>query len=1061
MSATRPPGVYFETVVSPVSEALPRMDIAAFVGFAPSGPLDVPVAVEDAGRFAEIFGQDQPLAWDMEQGEMANAQLPPAVRSFFRNGGARCWVVRVADNSQAVANQYLVPGMLQTVPGSRCGGGWLEARSEGSWSDDLMVNATLGFGPIEVQPPQQADGKISLLSYPNSTTDVAPGDLLQISFDQTAASPAVAAPILFLPADSVSYATVTTGTGALQKVALISAQTGYWFRPASAADFSSTPPGSPPAQAVAGVQWLPAPLAVSWLNQPQEVDLGIGGWGIETENGQDQFLFEAPRSPAGGIVPGSWLRVTLAPNALPAGAKDLLVLVDSLRGSPILPGAVTSPAGDDETLQIVATSAWWTLDDQVAWTGDLSAPRADVVTLELWVRDGTGQVSTLDNLGLTPAHPLYLGYLPTDAQLYTQPSTPAPPPGIDLWDEVDHPRFALAAPVEPATSDLPPLPVYLPLGVPGIVDTDFYQPAVEQSGTALERDGLALAGGQLTASLFLDPDLAGATAQTLLTRAFHKQYQLQRGDGPPGEPLVKMHAVLPITEVSMLALPDAMHAGWQQVLQTQATVSAPTLVKASAADASGKVALSWTPVDGATSYSLQQSTDPLFNTWTLAWQGPGQTDPSAPSLVRSGPVPPGTTGCLSQTYFRVAAVQGLVSGPWSNTLPFVARDEIFQRCAPTTLAAPVLGVPTASRGRVMLAWTVPPAPVDGFVLQLAYEPAFALPATIYQGADPTFELWSDPSRTAYFRVSATSRGVSGPWSNTAVAASEQAYARYVMNVPPVPGATSTIAESELLKIHRAMIRLCAARGDVFAFLGLPRSYDAGTCVLYRSQLTSLLSPENGGTALSYAAVYYPWLMVRDSAADQPGAVRLVSPEGSVVGSTAAMTIASGAWYAANQALSGVVDLYPALEDDAPLLFFNNQLNLAVQDARGFLPMSSFTLSTDSQLTEINVRRLLILLRRLALQAGEDYVFHPNDTSFWRIVRRRFEELLGGLFQQGAFAGSTADESFRVRTDASVNPPESVALGRFIVELSVAPSLPLEFLTVRLLQTGGDLMFSEV
>jgi phage tail sheath protein FI len=282
-----------------------------------------------------------------------------------------------------------------------------------------------------------------------------------------------------------------------------------------------------------------------------------------------------------------------------------------------------------------------------------------------------------------------------------------------------------------------------------------------------------------------------------------------------------------------------------------------------------------------------------------------------------------------------------------------------------------------------------------------------------------------------------------------------------MNVPPVPGAASSIAESELLKIHQALIRLCAARGDVFAFLGLPRSYDAGTCVLYRSQLTSLLSPENGGTTLSYGAIYFPWLTVRDSADDQPGAVRVVSPEGPVMGSTAALTISSGAWYAANQLLNGVVDLYPELEDDAPLLFFNNQLNLAAQDARGFLPIGSFTLSTDSQLAEINVRRLLILLRRLALQAGEDYVFQPNDTSFWRIVRRRFEELLGGLFQQGAFAGSTADESFRVRTDSSVNPPESVALGRFIVELSVAPSLPLEFLTVRLLQTGGDLMYSEV
>ena len=127
MNTTRLPGVYFETVVPPATGTLPRMDIAAFVGFAPSGPLDVPVVVEDAGRFLEIYGQDQTLAWDPVAGEMVYAQLPPAVRAFFRNGGQRCWVVRVADDTAASANEFILPGMLlaalhlSALPDSRCG----------------------------------------------------------------------------------------------------------------------------------------------------------------------------------------------------------------------------------------------------------------------------------------------------------------------------------------------------------------------------------------------------------------------------------------------------------------------------------------------------------------------------------------------------------------------------------------------------------------------------------------------------------------------------------------------------------------------------------------------------------------------------------------------------------------------------------------------------------------------------------------------------------------------------------------------------------------------------
>jgi hypothetical protein len=45
----RLPGIRFEASAPPLDEVLPRMDIAAFVGFAASGPVHLPVAVESAG----------------------------------------------------------------------------------------------------------------------------------------------------------------------------------------------------------------------------------------------------------------------------------------------------------------------------------------------------------------------------------------------------------------------------------------------------------------------------------------------------------------------------------------------------------------------------------------------------------------------------------------------------------------------------------------------------------------------------------------------------------------------------------------------------------------------------------------------------------------------------------------------------------------------------------------------------------------------------------------------------------------------------------------------------
>src|SRR5512145_872335 len=95
----RLPGIRFEPRAAALSEALPRMDVAVLVGFASSGPIDLPVAIESPAQFEAIFGHDAALAWDVARGRMTNALLGPTVRAFFSNGGRRCWIVRVAGDT--------------------------------------------------------------------------------------------------------------------------------------------------------------------------------------------------------------------------------------------------------------------------------------------------------------------------------------------------------------------------------------------------------------------------------------------------------------------------------------------------------------------------------------------------------------------------------------------------------------------------------------------------------------------------------------------------------------------------------------------------------------------------------------------------------------------------------------------------------------------------------------------------------------------------------------------------------------------------------------------------
>jgi phage tail sheath protein FI len=107
-----------------------------------------------------------------------------------------------------------------------------------------------------------------------------------------------------------------------------------------------------------------------------------------------------------------------------------------------------------------------------------------------------------------------------------------------------------------------------------------------------------------------------------------------------------------------------------------------------------------------------------------------------------------------------------------------------------------------------------------------------------------------------------------------------------------------------------------------------------------------------------------------------------------------------------------------------------------------------------------VRRLLSLLRRLAVKHGAEYVFEPNNERFRRSVQRGFRSLLDKMFVRGAFAGATPATSYQVVISDSLNNFQSVEQGRFILELRVAPSLPLRFVTVRLINAGGRSSISE-
>ena len=294
----------------------------------------------------------------------------------------------------------------------------------------------------------------------------------------------------------------------------------------------------------------------------------------------------------------------------------------------------------------------------------------------------------------------------------------------------------------------------------------------------------------------------------------------------------------------------------------------------------------------------------------------------------------------------------------------------------------------------------------------------------------------------------------------------------------------------LLDVQHALVNLCQARRDVVAVLGLPLHFEKRQCVEWQETLRQRLGLPRQRSAfdgvtdfvdLSYLAVYHPWLVVGEEAGfytlqtgfdtaqtpTQPTAtgptgqvLRVTPPDGAVCGMIAARERQRQVWVApANVPLQGVLDLLPAMSVDDWADLFAEQLNLIRREPDDFRAMSAHTLSEERQLLQLSVRRLMILLRKVALERGMAWTFENNDERLRDAVRTTLEALLRFMFERGAFAGRTPQQAFRVVTDQRVNTRQSMDQGRFIAQVQVAPSQPMEFITVLLSRASDGVLLA--
>lgn len=206
----------------------------------------------------------------------------------------------------------------------------------------------------------------------------------------------------------------------------------------------------------------------------------------------------------------------------------------------------------------------------------------------------------------------------------------------------------------------------------------------------------------------------------------------------------------------------------------------------------------------------------------------------------------------------------------------------------------------------------------------------------------------------------------------------------------------------------------------------------------------------------YAALYWPWIAVRDPFARQTVEI---APSAHMAGIYARVDDERGVYKApANEVIAGLdigngknglqVEITKREQDLLnpkginALRFFPN---------RGTRVWGARTISSDESWKYVNVRRLFIYVEA-SIDVGTQWVvFEPNDEPTWARVRQSITNFLIGVWKDGGLQGTKQDEAFFVRCDKTTMSQDDIDNGKLICVIGIAPVKPAEFVIFRVQQ----------
>ena len=284
------------------------------------------------------------------------------------------------------------------------------------------------------------------------------------------------------------------------------------------------------------------------------------------------------------------------------------------------------------------------------------------------------------------------------------------------------------------------------------------------------------------------------------------------------------------------------------------------------------------------------------------------------------------------------------------------------------------------------------------------------------------------------------------------------------NIAVMPGVTNESLTTKL-------VQTCEARADSIAIIDLPDIYKPAhelKCKTFEDRLTT--TPTKTSKALtkrqlnsSYGAAYYPWVKIRD--AENTRDV-WVPPSVIALGIFAFTEERDEVWFAPagfnrgglNEGNAGVPVLQVTeqlLSKQRDVLYEANINPIASFVTEGLVVFGQKTLqSTASALDRINVRRLLIFVKKEISRIASSLLFDQNVPATWS---RFTGQVIPFLDSVKTRLGLSA---FKVVLDETTTTPELIDRNIMYAKIFLKPARAIEFIAVDFVITNTGASFAD-